>query len=190
LNFLNKFGSLSTRYKNLFLVADEHYSHKMTNRYSNRPFNSVTEMNEALINNHNNVVTDRDLTIHAGDFTFEKHIDKVEQLISSLNGTHIFLKGSHDYWQKSINKKYNIFFNQILEVQHSSKYIVICHYAMSRWPRSHYGSYLAFGHSHGHYTNQGKSWDVGVDNNNYFPVAIKKFIEIMEKLPENENNHK
>ena len=147
-------------------------------------------MNEVLVQKHNALVTDKDLTIHAGDFTFEKDINKVEQLICSLNGKHIFLKGSHDYWQKGIHKKYNIFFNQRIELKHSSYYIVVDHYAMARWPRSHYNSYLAFGHSHGHYTNQGKSYDVGVDNNNYYPVSIQKFKEIMEKLPDNENNHK
>jgi len=189
LDFLNKLGSLSSRYKNLFFTSDEHFSHSRIIEYSNRPFNSVTEMNETLISNHNSIVTDRDLTIHAGDFTFEKNISKVEQLIYRLNGLHIFLEGSHDYWQKVIKKKYNIFFNQSINIIKDKCYIVVCHYAMARWPRSHYNSYLAFGHSHGHYTNPGKSWDVGVDNNNYFPVSIQKFKEIMKELPDNENNH-
>ena len=190
MDFSQKLGSLSSRYKKLYFTSDEHYSHRKVCQYNNRPFTSVEEMNEQLVTNHNSVVTERDLTIHAGDFTFEKGIDKVEQLISSLNGTHIFLKGSHDYWQKGINKKYGIFFNQRIEIKKDGCYIVVDHYAMARWPRSHYGSYLAFGHSHGHYINQGKSWDVGVDNNNYFPVSLQKFKEIMNGLPENENNHK
>jgi len=190
LNFLSKLGSLSNKYNNLFFTSDEHYSHKRIIEYSNRPFSSVIEMNETLTQKHNALVTDKDLTIHAGDFTFEKDIDKVEQLISNLNGKHIFLKGSHDYWQKGIHKRHNIFFNQILEIKHNIYYIVVCHYAMARWPRSHYNSYLAFGHSHGHYINPGKSWDVGVDNNNYFPVSLKRLKEIMKELPDNENYHK
>jgi calcineurin-like phosphoesterase family protein len=67
------------------------------------------------------------------------------------------------------------------------QYVVACHYAMRVWPRSHYNSYLCYGHSHGQLAPQGKQWDVGVDNNDFYPVSFQKLKVIMENQPDNFN---
>ena len=52
-------------------LADMHFDHDSIIAYDNRPFDSVEEMNEALIANWNQVVTDpEDLTWILGDFCF------------------------------------------------------------------------------------------------------------------------
>ena len=122
-----------------------------------------------------------DTTIHAGDFTLRKDLNFINSIINQLNGNHIFLKGSHDYWiptSKSI---------QILEKKIGDDYVVVCHYAMRTWPRSHHNSYHLYGHSHGNLESFGKSYDVGVDNNNYFPVSWDQIIAIMKDKPDNFN---
>ena len=80
-----------------FFTADEHYGHRNIIRYCNRPFNSVEEMNETIIKNHNEVVKKDDRVIHAGDFTLANN-DYAARIISRLNGVHTFLIGSHDNW--------------------------------------------------------------------------------------------
>jgi calcineurin-like phosphoesterase family protein len=50
--------------------------------------------------------------------------------------------------------------------------IILCHYAMRVWDRSHYGSMHLYGHSHGHLPDYGKSMDVGVDCHNYYPISV------------------
>ena len=77
-----------------FFISDEHYGHKNIIKYCNRPFNSVEEMDEALIRRHNLLVSTDDIVIHAGDFTLKKK-QKADYYISCLNGKHIFLRGSH-----------------------------------------------------------------------------------------------
>lgn len=57
-----------------YFTADEHYGHKRIIEYSNRPFETVEEMDETLINNHNSVVNVNDTVIHAGDFTLWKNV--------------------------------------------------------------------------------------------------------------------
>jgi calcineurin-like phosphoesterase family protein len=147
--------------------ADEHYGHHNIIKYCHRPFSSVGEMNEALINNHNEYVRDCDIVIHAGDFTLNDK-NYAASIIKRLKGKkHIFLRGSHDRWLGKTTP-------QIFVGKMEGVVVVICHYAMRTWPKQHYGSIQLHGHSHGKLTPLTNQWDVGVDNNNYYPVSLTK----------------
>lgn len=164
-----------------YFTSDEHYYNKNIIQYCKRPFSSVEEMNESLIKNHNELVKNNDRVIHLGDFVFLKNSSEIFKIISRLNGNHTFLYGSHDIWLK--DKKYD----QIWEKKIDNRFIVCCHYAMRVWPRSHYNSWHLYGHSHGKLEPMGKQWDVGVDNNNYYPVSFDQIVEIMKDRPDNFN---
>lgn len=146
-----------------FFTADEHYCHENIIKFCNRPFGSIGEMNQTLIDRHNEVVNDDDFVIHAGDFCWRK--DMVRPIQMLLNGTHIFLRGSHDKW---MDNSYHEIWEQNIEGQ----YVVVCHYQMKAWPRSHYGSWQLYGHSHGRSTPLPNQYDIGVDNNNFYPISI------------------
>lgn len=49
------------------------------------------------------------------------------------------------------------------------------------------GKPLLVGNSHGELEPIGKSWDVGVDNNDYYPVSFNQLQKIMESRPDNPN---
>jgi calcineurin-like phosphoesterase family protein len=162
-----------------FFTADEHYGHSNIIKYCNRPFTNVAEMDDEIIKRHNKIVTKEDIVVHVGDFTLADKI--VAQIyINSLNGSHIFIRGSHDYWMKNDS-------HEIWERTINGIHIVACHYALRVWPRSHYNSYCLYGHSHGKLDPIGKQWDVGVDNNDFYPVSFDKLIEIMKDRLDNPN---
>ena len=143
-------------------------------------------MDRYLIANHNKLVGENDLTIHAGDFTLWKNIKGIyEKYINKLNGNHVFLRGSHDYW---LNGKPN---HEIWEknifIKGQRYHFVVCHYAMRVWARSHYNSFQLFGHSHGRLEPVGKQHDIGVDNNTFYPVSAERIVEIMKDRPDNFN---
>ena len=164
-----------------YFTADEHYGHANIIKYCNRPFENVNEMDEYLIDRFNKKVEKNAVTIHAGDFSLKKSFQEVREIIKRLNGNHIFLKGSHDYWlprNKSI---------QIWEKKLNQNYVVVCHYAMRTWARSHYNSWHLFGHSHGKLDPVGKSWAIGVDNNDFEPLSFEEICRIMENRPDNPN---
>ena len=162
-------------------VADEHLGHFNIIQYCNRPFSSVEEMDDTIIGNHNEVVGKKDIVIHAGDFTMKKHC--AEEYIKRLNGKHIFLQGNHDKWLKKSAP-------QILHMKIEGQDIVICHYAMRVWHKSHYNSWMCFGHSHSMLEPIGKQHDIGVDNNNFYPVSFDQLKSIMDKRPDNFNKLK
>jgi calcineurin-like phosphoesterase family protein len=160
---------------NWFWAADEHYGHTKVIEYCDRPFTTVEEMDACMISNHNSIVTPQDVTVHCGDFSlFSKKYEIIlKKYIKKLNGTHIFIDGSHDWWLKGRHAPH------IWEKTIEKQPIVCCHYAMRTWPRSHYGSWHLFGHSHGMTEPYGKSFDVGVDSHNFKPWS---FDEIKEKM--------
>ncbi len=164
-----------------FFTGDQHFFHRNIVQYCDRPFGSVEEMNEAIIKRHNEVVKDTDRVIHLGDFTLVKNSTEIFHIIKRLKGDHTFLEGSHDIWLK--NKNYN----QIWEKKINDHYVVCCHYSMRVWPRSHYNSWQLYGHSHGRLEPVGKQWDVGVDNNNFYPISYDQLVEIMKDRPDNFN---
>lgn len=173
-NFKNKLGKGT-----LFVTADEHYGHTNILKFCNRPFGSVREMNEELIRRHNKVVSEEDFVIHAGDFAMTGK-QYTENIIRRLNGTHFFLKGSHDKWlPKDHDTRW--------EAWMGKQYVVIDHYCLRTWGKSHYNSWHLHGHSHGGLDPVGKQLDVGVDTNNFYPYSWADIESIMTGRPDNFN---
>lgn len=168
-----------------WFTADQHYGHEGKApgygiiAYCGRPWKSVEEMDEALIENHNKVVGNGDVVVNAGDFSWYDKRRTVE-IIKRLNGQQVFLRGSHDHWlQGSCHE----IWSRTIEGIH----LEVCHWPIARWERSHYGSWHLYGHVHGRYKQEGKAWDIGVDNNLYFPVGWEEVKNIMKGLPDNPN---
>lgn len=161
-----------------FFTSDQHYGHKNIIKHCNRPYEDVEEMNQDLIKRHNSVVGVNDTVIHGGDFCFHGRSGDAGKIIGQLNGNHTFVRGNHDSWlPKSAIKMWS----KRIEGQ----YIVVCHYALRVWNRSRYNSWQLHGHSHGELKPIGKQWDVGVDNNDYFPVSFEQMKLIMRNRPNN-----
>jgi len=163
-----------------YFTSDEHYQHNNCIKYCNRPFSSVEEMNQTLIDNHNSIVTKEDITIHGGDFGFFNNSKDAFKIIKQLNGQHILLRGSHDKWMNSSH-------HEIWSKRIEKQLVVVCHYAMTTWECSHYNSWQLFGHSHGRLKGTSRQYDIGVDGNDFKPVSFDQIREIIEKqIEENE----
>ena len=169
----------------LFFTADQHFGHGPTDKspgiigHCNRPFANIEENDETIIANHNEIVTPQDCTIHNGDFCWHKKPEALA-LVKRLNGSHVFIKGSHDAWLQT-SAKYQWRKNIKIELPEGirSQFIVVAHDAMRTWHRSHHGAWQCHGHSHGRREPIGLQWDVGVDNNGFYPVSVIQLAAIM-----------
>lgn len=165
----------------LFFTSDTHFFHANIIKYCNRPFESVEDQNEQLIDNWNRIVPKDGTVIVAGDFIQSSSIDNLKYLINQLNGTIHLVMGNHDYQNRldrTIIKE--IFNNRVYDVLNlkipDGEEFFISHYPHMYWPRNTY-------HLHGHVHSGPKSasselvpfhykrYDIGVDNNDYQPIS-------------------
>jgi len=170
----------------LYFTSDFHFGHENILRYCNRPFHSVMEMDEMLINNYNSQIDNDDTVYILGDFAF----NNVIEYSSRLNGIKYLIPGSHDKFKYKENYGELMILDPIFEIPISglideydnNRLIVLCHYSMRSWNKSHYGSYHLFGHHHGNLNSYGLSFDIGVDTNNYFPYSLNQIETKMKTL--------
>ena len=165
----------------IFFTADTHFDHYNIIGYCQRPFSSVEEMNEALVANWNRAVGPEDTIYHLGDFARRRH----EYFLRRLHGRKHLINGSHDEALKRLGEYFEEA-TPLKQINIQGQQIVLCHYALRVWPGSHYGSWLLYGHSHGNLPPIGKSWDVGVDVNNFRPLSLGEVRAIMLSRPEND----
>lgn len=167
---------------NIFFTADTHFNHKNIIKYSKRPFQTIEEMNEKLIENWNNKVKDNDEIYHLGDFGFKKIDDSIE-IVKKLNGKKYLIIGNHD---RSLNKEFKSYFEFVKKfyvLNYQSNDIVLYHYFHSPWYKDNENSILLHGHSHGKMVHPIglKTLDVGVDCNNYNPFSFDEICKILNK---------
>ena len=80
---------------NIWFTSDTHFNHNNIIRFCNRPWNTVEEMDKALIENWNSVVKPDDIVFHLGDFAFAPN-SKWKTLLQALNGKIYLIVGNHD----------------------------------------------------------------------------------------------
>ena len=83
--------------KDVWIISDTHWQHyNMIHKFKTRPFSTVEEMDEALIDNWNSVVKPGDKVYHLGDVTFGNKENYIENIHKKLNGKKRLIVGNHD----------------------------------------------------------------------------------------------
>lgn len=174
----------------IYFTSDLHLGHENVIKFENRPFSDADEMNRILIENYNSVVNQADTVYILGDLAYRVPLTEANRIIERLNGRKILIKGNHD-------KNYNPdLFEEITsykEINAFGEQFILMHYPIMSWKRMYHGSYHLHGHIHsnGSEYNSGNAlenirrYDVGVDANNFYPVAITDIIDFFNhKTPE------
>lgn len=159
-----------------FVTSDLHFFHKNIVKYTGRPW-AFDQQTDELIERWNSRVGLLDEVYHLGDFAFVKdaEVDKVVDIIKQLNGRIHFIRGNHDQrqlWQAVGQHRlaHVEWVRDYAEIKDGRNKVVMCHYPLAIWNRSHHGSWMLHGHCHGSYQGQGKILDCGIDNHPEFQV--------------------
>jgi calcineurin-like phosphoesterase family protein len=170
---------------NTFFTSDQHYNHAKIIEYCNRPFSSVKEMDEVMIENHNKTVTPQDIVYFIGDLAFHLSPEEILKLVRKLNGNKIWVTGNHDEFIKGFPGQ---IYHRILELsggRWSPYNPTLCHYPMLSWNASFHGSFQLHGHTHGtiSFDPNVRRLDVGVDTNNFTPISWDEIVAKLSKIP-------
>lgn len=177
---------------NLFLTSDTHFGHQHILRLCERPFDTIEEHDQKLIENWNSVVGPEDTVFHLGDFCFGG-AQKWKEIRDQLNGHIILILGNHD--MKNASQGMLTMFDYVsqqMRIQIDGRNVYLNHFpflTFAHWnPDVYSRDALAFalsGHTHirkgdtgfdAQFTSLYKptQYDVGVDLNDYKPVPWKE----------------
>lgn len=181
-----------------FYTSDLHFGHGNIIDYSDRPFDSIEEMNEAMIERWNNTMTEADEVYVIGDVALGKRVETVP-LAGRLNGKKKLVPGNHDTcWgghrrvrQSDIDLYAEHFEILPSEVDHvlpeSGIPVKLCHFpyegdshdedrfTMHRPVDT--GGWLLHGHVHEKWQVLKRQINVGVDVHDFYPVSSDWIVE-------------
>ncbi len=145
----------------VWFTGDQHWGHSKMVRsdYSDRPFSTVEEMNEAMVQAWVERVKPGDRVYHLGDVTWGRFEDVVDRLPGQL----YLVLGNHDVNRTAKHSRW-IWARDAAYIKVEGQKIHLSHYAFETWRSSHHGSWHLHGHSHGNLAPRGRRLDVGVDN--------------------------
>jgi calcineurin-like phosphoesterase family protein len=144
-------------------------------------------MDEVILNNLEKRVKPHDTLYLLGDLTFK--VNKALEFFERFSAINIhYIIGNHDSKKViELAKKNCVSVTNLKDIKVQEQSITLCHYAMRVWNKSHFNAWQLYGHSHATLDPIGKQYDVGVDNNNFFPVSYDTISKIMKKKPNNFN---
>lgn len=166
---------MTTGNAGVWFTADHHLSHANVIRHGGRPFATVEQMNESLIQAWVDRVKPGDRVYHLGDVTW----GRFEEIVDRLPGQLFLIMGNHDS-QKTAKHSRWIWSRDAAYIKVEGQRIHMSHYAFETWRNSHYGSWHLHGHSHGSLPPRGRRMDVGVDTHcEYAPYSFEEVAAVM-----------
>jgi calcineurin-like phosphoesterase family protein len=159
----------------IFFTSDTHFGHGGALGLYQRPFASVSVMNEALVERWNETVGSDDVVWHLGDFAIRQLPEMVAGLLSHLNGRKHLVAGNNDPpatrelegWQSV---------QSYLEIETDGVSLVLCHYPFRSWRGMAKGWINLHGHSHGRLKPLPRQFDVGVDVWGFRPITLSEIL--------------
>lgn len=195
----------------IFLTSDTHFAHKNICRATSqwdsgsnvRDFESLEKMNNFIVDSINSIVGRNDILYHLGDFAFSG-VENYRVFRERLNCNHIHLiLGNHDGRHgrefdpvmKNGQRVSQLFesYSVYKELHVKKQTFILFHYPIYSWNHMSSGSIHCFGHTHSsmenRFFNGGKSIDVGVDSNNYYPYSLDEVVSLVSALPIRREGH-
>lgn len=167
----------------IYYTSDLHLCHENIINLCERPYSTVDEMNNDIIEKWNRKVKNGDTVYIIGDMFFKQKDSRyVSQTLLKLNGEKILVTGNHDKFLKVLENPYRYFkkITDYAKIQDQGRQVILFHYPIEEWDGFFRGSYHLYGHVHNSTSNQLKliknRYNVGVDVNGFEPRTLDELI--------------
>ncbi len=157
----------------IWIWSDQHFGHKNIIKYANRPFDDIDEMREAMIRNHNELVTDEDYVIWVGDVAFLND-DKANEILHRLNGYKILIVGNHDMHKKKLKRLHVDEVHLVYNIEVAGAEMVFTHFPITNLPKPIVNIH---GHTHDTEDQSVQHMNVSVERIDYKPVNFDNIID-------------
>lgn len=162
-------------------------------KYCNRPFRNTDEMDKTILDNHKARLKKGDRLYLVGDVSFHpqhRTAALLRELKQETQATFYLVPGNHDSkelerlrdWDDDDAPRFWEDVSPLMDVRDRKRKVVLCHYKMEVFNRSHRGAYQLFGHSHNSMPGNTQQIDVGVDCWDFRPVTLDECIARMKTL--------
>lgn len=158
-----------------YAISDLHLDHNNIREMADRPYDTVEQMNNALVTNWNETVATDDTVLFLGDLAIGSRKTQKEYL-EKLNGNIIFIRGNHDDLTNQSNA--GVIYDEIgFSQQGISFYCTHKPIHTTNSPK-----YNLTGHSHNDrpFYNPGtKEFNLSVEVIGYKPIPMEQIINII-----------
>ncbi len=161
----------------IYFTADPHFCHKAILDFEKRPFQSIEDMNEEIIKNWNDSITNKDEVYIIGDLSFGSREETIN-ILKRLQGKKYLICGNHDRKMKGI-EKYFVWIKDYYKLRYNKQHYILFHYPIYSWDGKEKG-YIHL-HGHTHKTSHGdvemkNKINVGMDLWGYRPISIETIL--------------
>lgn len=138
-----------------YFVSDTHFGHTNIIRFDRRPWETVEEMDDALISNWCRVVRAEDTVYHLGDVAMWGNRTSPLGYLHQLTGQIRIIPGNHDDWivsaaaevERATEGRVQVMEPLVQVKGVASATLWLCHYALETWHHSAKTCHL-HGHTH------------------------------------------
>jgi len=166
-----------------YILSDLHLGHENIIDYCDRPFTSVQEMNDTLIENWNRTVDTNDIVFFLGDLGHFADETQLRDWLDKLDGRIVFIGGNHDHPDEYVDSL-NTHQYYILS-QGDQEFC--CTHRPENAPRF-WDGWIIHGHHHNNHPDdyplvepETKSVNVSVELLEYEPLPVTELVEYIEK---------
>ncbi len=167
-----------------WFISDTHFFHANILKFTGddgkriRPFDSLEEMHEYMIDKWNSVVKDGDYVYHLGDVTFQYH-GAFNNLMSRLKGDKRLIVGNHD---KIWNPALQMNFQKVDLWKGFKEHNFTASHIPLRLESLRDGAFNVHGHIHQNASPTPNHINVSVEVRDYTPVHIDEIGEEIKKV--------
>ena len=179
-----------------FVISDTHFGHKSFIECGMRPFKSIEEHDDTIINNINSLVHKQDKLWILGDFSLKGNKEYLKSIVDRINCKRLYMVlGNHDQrqgdWFKRYNEigfewvsKYPVIYKGFFILSHEPIFLATdrrfegivegkgLEYSNLPWFHN------IFGHIHHlEYTDKKHYTNVCVEKTNYYPIDLDELCE-------------
>ena len=179
----------------IYYISDTHFRDQAIFDKCKRPFKTLSEMEQTIINNWNNKVRVDDVVYVLGDLVKDDDTAAI-QIFNKLKGHKHLIVGNHDHQLLERIEKLELFetIKFIDLILDNNRKVCLCHYPLMDWMEFNRNGILVYGHIHNKTAKHGDAYKMikefyktlpayncGVDVCDFEPKTLDELIQLKEK---------